>query len=76
MVFTQVIFKLSKEGESICGCSGESGEYRTIVQLPDLLGMMLHHGLANGYLSIRTDHGVSAISEAEDCSRSEDFWHE
>ena len=55
-----------EEGERIGGRAREAGQDPVVVQPPDLAGLLLDDGVAEGDLAVAGHHGLAVVADGED----------
>ena len=59
-------FESFKQREGVGGGSREAGDHVALGEPPNLLGVRLHHGLAEAHLSVAADHRAAALLDEQD----------
>lgn len=66
LVFLQLLLEALEQGEGIGGGAGETGQYLTVIQAPDLLGVAFHHGVAQGNLAVAAHDDFAVAADRYD----------
>ena len=69
LVFFQLAFKTLKQGESVGGSSGETGQHFTVIQTADFFGIAFHNGIAQGNLAIAAHDDFAVAADGYDCGQ-------
>ena len=67
----ELLLELLEQRERVGGGAGEARQQLAAAQRADLLGVGLHHGLADGHLAVAAERDLSVAADREDGGRAD-----